>query len=116
MRKIILRTIIFIAAVYGASLLVSGISFTSWQALGLMGLVLALAHTIIKPIIKIITLPISILTFGLFALVINAALFWFAGNIISGFSVLTFVAAFWGGLIVAVANGIFSSFIDSDKD
>ncbi len=116
MKKIILRTIIFIAAVYGASLLVSGISYSTWKALILMGLVLVLAHTIIKPIIKIITLPISIITLGLFSLVINAGLFWFAGNIISGFSVLTFMAAFWGGLIVAVANSLFSSFIDSDKD
>lgn len=114
MKNIIIRSIIFIAAVYGASKIIPGISFNSWQALILMGIVLTLAHSFIKPIIKIVTLPITIVTFGLFALVVNAALFWFAGNVITGFTVLTFITAFWGGLVVAIVNCIFNRFIDRD--
>ncbi len=116
MKNIIIRTIVFVAAVYLASRIVSGISFNGWQALVLMGIVLTFAHGIIKPIIKIITLPITIITLGLFALVINAALFWFAGSIISGFVVSTFVAAFWGSVVVSVVSGILSTFIDKDED
>ena len=116
MKNIILRTIIFIGAVYLASRIVSGISFDGWQALILMGVLLTLAHILIKPIIKIITLPITLLTFGLFSLVINAGLFWFAGSMISGFFVTTFIAAFWGSLLVSVVNGVLSKFIDTEEN
>jgi putative membrane protein len=116
MKNIIIRIVIFIGAVYLASRIVSGVSFSGWQSLVLMGVVLTVAHGIIKPIIKIITLPITILTLGLFTLVINAALFWFAGSIISGFIVSTFVAAFWGSVVVSIVSGILSTFIDKDED
>lgn len=114
MKNIIIRAILFTAAVYIASQIVSGISFTGWQALILAGALLAVLHSVIKPIIKIITLPINIITFGLFALVINAAFFWFVGNIIPDFTVLTFVAAFWGGLVVSVASWLFDKIVDND--
>lgn len=116
MKNIILRTLIFIGAVYLASRIVSGVSYDGWQALVLMGAVLTLAHGLIKPIIKIITLPITLLTFGLFSLVINAGLFWFAGSVISGFFVTTFIAAFWGSLVVSVVNGLLSTFIDREEN
>lgn len=114
MRNFIIRTIVFIAAVYIASKLISGISWSGWQALVLSGVALAILHSFIKPIIKIITLPINIITFGLFALVINAVFFWFVGNIIPGFTVLTFVAAFWGALVVSVGNWLFDKIIDRE--
>ena len=111
MKNIIIRILIFIGAVYLASRLIPDISYSTWQALIFMGVVLAVAHITIKPIIKVITLPISILTFGLFSLVIHGILFWFVGNLIPGFSVVTFVAAFWGGLIVSITHSILGTFL-----
>lgn len=116
MKNIILRALIFIGAVYLATRIVSGVSFDGWQALVLMGVVLTLAHGFIKPIIKIITLPITVITLGLFSLVINAALFWFAGSVISDFIVSTFVAAFWGSVVVSIVSGVLSTFIDKNED
>jgi putative membrane protein len=104
MGKLLLRVIIFTGAVFLASQIVSGIAYNGIAALIIAGALLALLHTLIKPIIKVITLPLSIITFGLFALVINAAFFWFVGNVIPGFSVSDFVAAFWGSIIVSIAN------------
>lgn len=114
MKNLLLRAIIFVGAVYIASQIVGGISFTGWKALVLTGLLLAVVHSVIKPVIKIITLPLTLITFGLFSLILNAAFFWFVGNSIPGFVVTTFMAAFWGALVVAVANWLFDKIVDND--
>ncbi len=114
MKNLFLRALIFVGAVYIASELVSGISFNGWKALILTGLLLAVVHSVIKPVIKIITLPLSLITFGLFALILNAVFFWFVGNSIPGFIVMTFMSAFWGALVVSVANWLFDKIVDND--
>jgi len=112
MKNILVRPLVFIFAVFLASYFVTGVSFNGWLALVIAGVLLSFVHFIIKPIVKIITLPINLITFGLFALVINALFFWFVANLIPGFDVSSFVAAFWGALVIAVVNGIIDVFID----
>ncbi len=114
MGTLLLRVIVFTGAVFLASQIVSGIAFSGLGALVIAGALLALIHSVIKPVIKIITLPLSIITFGLFALVINAAFLWFVGNVIPGFSVSDFVAAFWGALVVAIVNWIIDTTSNDD--
>ena len=74
-------------------------------------LVIALLNTLIRPVLVLLTLPVTLLTLGLFILVINAALFWFAAYAIDGFAVTGFWGAFWGALVYSVAswliNGVF---------
>jgi putative membrane protein len=89
-----------------ASHIVSGIYVDSWGTALLAALVLGIINLVIRPIIMILTLPINILTLGLFSLVINAILFWMTGAIVKGFDVNGFVPAFFGALIVAVASWI----------
>jgi putative membrane protein len=61
----------------------------------------------VKPIIKVLTLPINILTLGLFSLFINGAIFWYLGSgLIRGFSVRNFTAAFVGAIVVSIINWI----------
>jgi putative membrane protein len=69
-------------------------------------LALALLNTLIRPLLVLITLPITILTLGLFTLVINALLFWFVASFVAGFHVAGFWSAFWG----AFAYSVISSF------
>jgi putative membrane protein len=57
--------------------------------------------------LKIITLPLGILTFGIFFLVINAVILWFSSKFVPGFAVTTFGAAFWGALALAVLHLLF---------
>ena len=66
--------------------------------------VIGIINTFLRPILIILTLPISILTLGLFTLVINGLIFYFVGNIVEGFQVTGFFAAFLGALILSIIN------------
>jgi len=104
--KIILHWIILSVAVYATTYIVSGVSLSQlWVAL-VVGACLTLFNMFIKPIVSILTLPLNIVTLGLFSLVINGLLFWFLGTVIIGFSVTTFTAAFVGAIIVSIINWI----------
>jgi len=104
--KIILHWIILSVAVFATTFIISGITVDPlWVAL-IVGACLSLFNMIIKPIINILTLPINIITLGLFSLVINGVLFWYLGTLIKGFHVDTFYAAFMGALLVSVINWI----------
>jgi len=104
--KIILHWILISLAVFATTFIISGISVDPiWVSL-IVGACLTLFNMIIKPIINILTLPINILTLGLFSLVINGILFWYLGTLIDGFNVTTYTAAFVGALLVSVINWI----------
>src|ERR1035437_1041293 len=104
--KIILHWIILSVAVFVTTKIISGITLDPiWVAL-IVGACLTLFNMFIKPIINILTLPINIITLGLFSLVINALLFLYLGTLIKGFHVDTFYAAFVGALLVSIINWI----------
>jgi putative membrane protein len=104
--KIILHWVLISLAVFATTFIVSGISVDPiWVSL-IVGACLTLFNMIIKPIINILTLPINIITLGLFSLVINGILFWYLGTLISGFNVTTFTAAFVGALLVSIINWV----------
>jgi putative membrane protein len=69
---------------------------------------------VVKPIISILTLPLNILTLGLFSIVINGAFFWFVGQIIQGFSVSSFKAAIIGALVISIITWIIGKFVGHD--
>lgn len=90
---------------------VPGIFFASfWSAL-VTSLIFGLVNAVIRPIMIILTLPINIITLGLFTLIINALMFWLTSTIVKGFEVADFAAAFWGALIywliVTLVNYLF---------
>ncbi|MCB1107913.1 MAG: phage holin family protein [Chlamydiia bacterium] len=72
------------------------------------GLILAVINSSVRPVLTLLTLPISIFTLGLFLLVINAFTFWLASEISYGVHISTFWGAFWGGAIIWV-TGIFTN-------
>ncbi len=104
--KIILHWILISLAVLVTTRIISGISVDPIWVVLIVGACLTLFNMFIKPIINILTLPINVITLGLFSLVINGALFWYLGTLISGFKVSTFYAAFMGALLVSVLNWI----------
>ncbi len=93
-----------ILAVIASAYFIEGISVVGILPAVIAGAVLIFIHTIIKPIIKILTLPINILTLGIFSLVLNALFFWLASTVVSGFDVSDFMDALWGAIIVSVLN------------
>ena len=81
-----------------------GISVASFGSALIAALVLGLLNTIVKPILALLTLPLTIVTLGLFLLVLNALVFWFAGSILRGFHVNGFWWAFLGALVYTVVS------------
>jgi len=102
--SIFFRWLMLILAVIASAYFISGITVAGILPAVIAGAVLVFIHTIIKPIIKILTLPINILTLGIFALVLNGLFFWFASTVVTGFDVANFVDAIWGSVIVSVLN------------
>lgn len=113
--KIILHWILLSASVFATTYVISGVSLNPVISTTLVvGACLMLFNMFIKPIINILTLPLNIVTLGLFSLVVNGLLFWFLGSVIKGFSVTTFSAAFVGALIVSVINWTLNKIFHSD--
>lgn len=112
--RIILKVIITAAALLLAAYIVPGIAVASLYTALIVAVILGLLNLIIRPILILLTLPITLLTLGLFTLVINAALFWFASTFVRGFTVDGFVPAFIGALIVSAAAWLGGNMLDND--
>ncbi|MFT5280708.1 MAG: putative membrane protein [Flavobacteriaceae bacterium] len=103
-------TIVFTLGIAACAYLIDGINITS-GALGhplitalVAGLVFTMITLIVKPIIHIIALPFSIITFGIFAVIINVLLFWFISPLVDGVSILGFFDALWGAIIMSIVG------------
>ncbi|MBL8416874.1 MAG: phage holin family protein [Dechloromonas sp.] len=77
--------------------------------------ILGLVNSVIRPLFVLLTLPVTLLTLGLFLFVINALMFWFAGDILSGFRVDGFVAALFGSIVYSLASWLFSWLLQGPK-
>ena len=103
----ILNAIALLAVAY----LYPGVQVQDWKAAAIAALVLGLVNTLVKPILVLLTLPVTILTLGLFLLVINALLFWGVAQLIEGFHVNGFWAAMLGALLYSVIGWLLSKLI-----
>ncbi len=103
----IIRLIITGAVAFGLTSFLPGIHIDSFWTAIVLALVLAILNSIVKPILVILTLPITILTFGLFLFVINALIILMAGNFIHGFK----VDGFWWALLFSLLLSIISSIL-----
>lgn len=88
---------------------VPGIHVDGFVAAFVAALVLGLVNTLIRPIFLVLTLPVTVLTLGLFILVINGLMFWFAGSILRGFIVDGFWPAVMGALLFSIFSWALSS-------
>jgi putative membrane protein len=104
MGTLIIRFLTVVLALFVAAHLVSGINVDSLYTASIVAILLGLLNVLVRPILVLLTLPITILTLGLFVLVLNAALFWFVGSFVDGFDVDGFVPALLGTLIVSVLS------------
>ncbi len=74
-------------------------------------LVLGLVNTLLRPILVLLTLPVTVVTLGLFILIINGLLFWFVASVVGGFHVASFWAAVWGALVYSIISWALSSLL-----
>jgi len=90
---------------------VPGIKVTGLYPALVAAVVLGILNILVKPILIILTLPITIITLGIFIIIINGALFWFAASFIDGFDVTSFWSAVLGALIVSVVSALGNRYI-----
>ncbi len=111
---ILLRWLVTTLAVFALPYFIHGIGVNSIVTAILVGACLVFINLIIKPVVKILTLPINIITLGLFSLILNALFFWLVTRIVSGFTVTTFTAAFIGAFVIGIVNWLVGRFVKHD--
>ena len=87
-----------------ASLMFKGLKFDSTGALVGSALLLGLANAIVKPLLILLTFPLTLITFGLFILVINALMVLLVARLVKGFRVASFWTALWASLLISVLS------------
>lgn len=113
--KFILRLCINAALIFLVAYLVPGLNISGVVAAFFFALVLGVVNAVIRPLLSLLSLPLTILTLGFFALIINAFTFWLASVVSIGVSVESFFAAFIGGILVWVAS-VFTGEIFKDRE
>ncbi len=106
MGYLVLRLATFLFALLLVARLVPGVSVDSWYTALVVAVLLAVINVTIKPLLLLLTLPLTLLTLGLFVWVINAALLWFIASFVEGFSVEGFVPALWGALMLSLVHWV----------
>ncbi len=109
--EIILVWILNAVALLVVAYILPGITVASFGSALIAALVLGLLNTLVKPLLILLTLPITIVTLGLFLLVLNALVFWFAGSVLKGFHVNGFWWAVLGAVVYSLVSGLLSRLI-----
>jgi putative membrane protein len=91
--------------------LMPSVSVNSFYTALITALILGLVNSVIRPILVLLTLPITIVTLGLFILVINGLMFWFVASFIEGFHVAGFWSAFWGAIVYGILSTVFTAIL-----
>ncbi|MGB6102371.1 MAG: phage holin family protein [Pusillimonas sp.] len=111
--ELILVWILNAVALLIVAYILPGITVASFGSALVAALVLGLLNTLVKPVLILLTLPITIVTLGLFLLVLNALVFWFAGTVLKGFQVNGFWWAMLGALVYSIVSGLLSRLLAS---
>jgi len=102
--KIILRWLLLAAALLLVAHLYSGVVVPNFGSALIAAFVLGLLNTLVRPLLVLLTLPVTLLTLGLFLFVINALMFWAAASVLDGFHVAGFSAALIGSLLYSLCG------------
>jgi putative membrane protein len=102
--KTLVRWLLLAAALLLVAHLYPGVEVKSFTSALIAAMVLGLLNTLLRPILVLLTLPVTVLSLGLFLFVINALMFWAAANLLDGFAVAGFWAALIGSLIYSLCG------------
>ena len=116
MLKLLLVWLINALCLLAVAHLVPGVHVVSFTSALIAAVVLGLINTFIKPVLALLTLPVTLLTLGLFSFVLNALMFGLAAYFLAGFNVDGFWPALFGALVFGVLSWIANSILLSNKD
>jgi len=112
MKGLLIRWVILTLAILAAGYLIEGIEVKGFWSAFLAAAILGVLNAFFRPVLIILTLPVNILTLGLFTFVINAVLMMMVAGVVGGFEVHGFWAALLGSLVISVASWLLNSFIN----
>lgn len=116
MKGLFIRWLILTAAILCAAYFIDGIEVRGYLPAFLAAAALGVLNALLRPVLILLTLPLNILTLGLFTFVINALLLKMASGVISGFEIHGFWPALFGSLIISLVSWLLSSFIGDRGD
>lgn len=112
--KVLSHILVNAAAFYVAQLIIDGITIEKGTTLqdtllifGLLGVLLWIGNSLIKPVLKILTFPVIIITFGLFNVVLNLLIIWGVDILVPQLQVAGFLNLLWATIIISIINGLF---------
>ena len=111
--KLVAKWLLSAVALLALAHLYSGVAVTSFGVALLAAFVIGALNTIVRPILVLLTLPVTLVTLGLFLFVINALMFWAAASMLEGFAVRGFGAALVGSVIYSVLGIVIESALES---
>ena len=112
MLKLLVKWLLLASALLFVAYVYDGVKVLTFGSAMVAAFVIGLLNTIVRPILVVLTLPVTIVTVGLFLFVINALLFWAAAQMLSGFQVTGFVAALVGSLFYSVLGIVIESALE----
>ena len=110
--KVLIKWLLSAAALLLVAYIYQGVEVSSFTAALVAAFVIGLLNTFVRPVLVILTLPVTVLTLGLFLFIINALMFWAAAGVLSGFHVRDFTAALIGSLIYSVIGIVIESALE----
>jgi putative membrane protein len=114
MQGIFIRTLIAMLGLFLAARIVPGVTIAGTGTFILAALLLGLVNGVVRPIAFVLTLPLTIITLGLFLFVLNAAMFGLVAALLDSFSVSGFWSALFGALVVGITSTVASWYIGPD--
>lgn len=114
--RLLLVWLINAAALLALPFLMSSITVDSIPAALIAALLLGLVNTFVRPLLILLTLPVTLLTLGLFIFVLNGLLFWFVGSFVQGFHVAGFWSAIFGAILYSIISWALSALLLQKRD
>ena len=113
--RLLLVWVLNAIALLGVAYVYPGVQVEDWKSAAIAALVLGLVNTLVKPVLVLLTLPVTILTLGLFLVVLNALLFWGVAEVLPGFNVNGFWAAVLGAILYSLIGWALSKLLPDGK-
>lgn len=112
MLKLLAKWLLSASALLFVAYIYKGVEVPDFTAAMLAALVISLLNTVVRPVLVVLTLPVTVLTLGLFLFVVNALMFWAAAAVLDGFQVRGFLAALVGSLIYTALGVVIDSALE----
>lgn len=112
MIKLLAKWLLSAAALLLVAYVYNGVEVQNFTAALIAAFVIGLFNTVVRPVLLLLTLPVTLLTLGLFLFVVNALMFWAAASVLDGFQVRGFLAALVGSLLYSVLGVVIESALE----